>query len=65
MYAVLTSREGGKVSAEENKIMVRRMIEEVWNDHDPSAIDESVAPEYFNHAAVVEHWLGLIPEAVR
>ncbi len=39
------------MSAEENKDLVRRYIEEVWNDHDLAAIDELVSPEYFNHAA--------------
>ena len=37
--------------AEENKDLVRRYIEEVWNGHDLDAIDELVSPEYFNHAA--------------
>jgi hypothetical protein len=27
-------RKGAALSAEENKAVVRRMIEEVWNDHD-------------------------------
>jgi predicted SnoaL-like aldol condensation-catalyzing enzyme len=39
------------MSAEENKDLVRRYIEEVWNGHDLAAIDELVSPEYFNHAA--------------
>jgi len=47
------------VSAEENRIMVRWMIEEVWNAHDHGAIDDFVARDYFNHAAVAEHWRGI------
>jgi steroid delta-isomerase-like uncharacterized protein len=39
------------LSAEENKDLVRRYIEEVWNGHNLDAIDELVSPEYFNHAA--------------
>jgi steroid delta-isomerase-like uncharacterized protein len=39
------------MSAEENKDLVRRYIEEVWNGHNLDAIDELVSPEYFNHAA--------------
>jgi hypothetical protein len=38
------------VSAEENKAVVRRFIEEVWNEHNQSIIDEVVAPDYLNHA---------------
>jgi len=45
--------------AEENKIIVRRMIEEVWNAHDHGAIDDFVARDYFNHAAVSEHRRGI------
>jgi predicted ester cyclase len=39
------------MTAEDNKAMVRRYIEEVWNGHDLDAIDELVSPEYLNHAA--------------
>jgi steroid delta-isomerase-like uncharacterized protein len=39
------------MSAEENKDLVRRYIEEVWNGHNLAAIDELVSPEYLNHAA--------------
>jgi predicted SnoaL-like aldol condensation-catalyzing enzyme len=41
----------GGITAEENKAVVRRYIEEVWNRHDLGAIDELVSPEYINHAA--------------
>ncbi len=47
------------MSAEENKAVVRRYIEEGWNQHNPDAIDEIVAPDYFNHAAVPEHQRGI------
>ncbi len=39
------------MSAEENKAVVRRYIEEVWNAHNLDAIDELVSPYYLNHAA--------------
>jgi steroid delta-isomerase-like uncharacterized protein len=39
------------MSAEENKAVVLRYVEEVWNGHDLDAIDGLVSPEYFNHAA--------------
>ncbi len=47
------------MSAEENKDIVRRLIEEVWNAHDHGAIDSLVAQDYFNHAAVAEHRCGI------
>jgi predicted SnoaL-like aldol condensation-catalyzing enzyme len=39
------------MSAEENKDLERRYIDEVWNGHNLAAIDELVSPEYLNHAA--------------
>ena len=38
-------------TAEDNKALVRRYIEEVWNQHDLDAIDDLASPEYLNHAA--------------
>jgi steroid delta-isomerase-like uncharacterized protein len=38
--------------------VVRRFIEEVWNQHNPNAIDELMSPGYFNHAATAEHQHG-------
>jgi len=38
-------------TAEENKAVVRRYIEEVWNQHDLDAIDGLISPQYINHAA--------------
>jgi predicted SnoaL-like aldol condensation-catalyzing enzyme len=35
---------------EENKAVVRRYVEEVWNGHDLDAIDGLVSPKYFNRA---------------
>ena len=43
------------MSAEENKAVVRRMIEEVWNDHDFTNFYELVADDHFDHMAVPEH----------
>jgi steroid delta-isomerase-like uncharacterized protein len=39
------------MTAEENKVLVRRYIEECWNRHNLDATDELVSPEYINHAA--------------
>lgn len=44
------------ISAEENKAVVLRYIEEVWNGHDLDAIDGLVSPEYTNHAATIEEY---------
>jgi predicted ester cyclase len=43
------------VSAEGNKVVVLRYVEEVWNGHDLGAIDGLVSPDYFNHAASEGH----------
>ena len=48
------------MSAEENKAVVRRLIEEVWNGDDTdAALDEFVAQDVVNHAAVPEHRHGI------
>jgi predicted ester cyclase len=43
------------VSAEVNKAVVRRYIEECWNRHNIDAADELESPDYLNHAASVEY----------
>ena len=43
--------ETGERKAEENKAVVLRYIEEVWNRHNLDAIDGLVSPDYLNHAA--------------
>ena len=42
--------------AEENKALVYRYVEEVWNQHNLDAIDELVSPEYLNHAATTAEY---------
>ena len=37
--------------SEENKALIRRYFEEVWNKHNLDAIDEIYAPGYVNHDA--------------
>ena len=44
------------VTAEENKAVVRRYIEECWNRHNLDATDELVSSEYINHAASTEEY---------
>ena len=44
------------MSAEENKAVVRRYIEEVWNRHNIDAADELVSPDYLNHAPSAEEY---------
>ena len=34
------------VSTEDNKAVIRRFIEDGWNKHDPSVINELVAPDW-------------------
>ena len=43
-------------TAEENKVVVLRYVEEVWNRHDLNAIDGLVSPEYVNHAATTDEY---------
>jgi steroid delta-isomerase-like uncharacterized protein len=50
------------LSAEENEAVVRRMIEEVWNDHDFTNFEEVVAENHFDHMAVPEHQRGVAGE---
>jgi SnoaL-like polyketide cyclase len=54
--------KGAALSAEENKAVVRRMIEEVWNDHDFTNFEEVVAENHFDHMAVPEHQRGVVGE---
>ncbi len=44
------------MTTEENRDLVRRYIEEVWNAHDLEAIDGLVSPGYINHAASTEEY---------
>jgi steroid delta-isomerase-like uncharacterized protein len=39
--------------------VVRRYIEECWNDHELANIDELVSPDYLNHAASPEQQHGI------
>ena len=47
----MTWKEEAATSAEENKAVVLRYIEEAWNRHDLDATDELVSSDYLNHAA--------------
>ncbi len=47
------------MSAEENKTVIRRLIEEVYNEDNQDVLDELVAPDVFNHSAVPEHQRGI------
>jgi steroid delta-isomerase-like uncharacterized protein len=37
--------------SEANKALMRRQLEEVFNKHNPGAVDEFFAPDYVNHNA--------------
>ena len=43
------------MSAEDNKAVIRRLIAEVYNEANLDVVDELVAPDVFDHAAVAEH----------
>ncbi len=45
--------------SEENKAVVRRYIEKVWNWHNIDAADELVSPDYLNHVASAEYRCGI------
>jgi steroid delta-isomerase-like uncharacterized protein len=55
---VLERGEGVSL-AENNKAVVRRLMEEVYNEDDLDAVDELVAPDVFDHPAVAEHQHGI------
>jgi predicted ester cyclase len=46
------------VSAEVNKAVARRYIEEFWNRHNIDPVDEIVSTDYLNHAASAEYQRG-------
>jgi len=47
------------MSAKDNKGVIRRLIEEVCNKGNLEIVDELMAPDVFDHAAVPEHQHGL------
>jgi steroid delta-isomerase-like uncharacterized protein len=47
------------VSAEDNKAIIRRLIEEVYNEGNLDVVNELVAPDVFDHGAVAEHQHGI------
>lgn len=47
------------MSAEENKVVIRRLFEEVYNGHDFDLLAELVAEDVVNHSAVAEHRRGI------
>ena len=59
VYVRERARERRSVSLVENKAVVRRLIEEVYNEGILEVVDELVAPDVFNHPAVPEHQHGI------
>ena len=45
--------------SKENKVVIRRVTEEVWNEHNPDAADEFVAPDVVTSPMVREHQHGI------
>jgi steroid delta-isomerase-like uncharacterized protein len=50
---------GRSMSAEENKALIRRLVDEVYNDNDLDVLDKLVAQDIINHSAVPEHQHGI------
>jgi len=44
---------------EENKALILRLVEEVYNDNDLDVLDELLAQDFVNHSAVSEHRHGI------
>jgi steroid delta-isomerase-like uncharacterized protein len=51
--------KGGNSMSEENKALIRRLYEEVWNQHNPEAADEFVALDVFTRDMVPEPQHGI------
>ena len=47
------------MSAENNKEVIRRLIKDVYNDNYLDVVDELIAPDIFDHAAVPEYRHGI------
>ncbi len=47
------------MSAEDNKAVIRRLVEEVYNENNLDVVDELVAADIFNRPAVREHQHGI------
>ncbi len=47
------------MSAEENKAVILRLVDEVYNDNNLDILDELVAQDIINHSAVPEHQHGI------
>ena len=47
------------MSAEENKAVIRRLVEEVYNGNNLDLLDELVAQDMVNHSAAPEHQHGI------
>ena len=47
------------MSAEENKAVIRRLFDEVYNAQNLEVLDELVADDVINHSATAEHKHGI------
>ena len=45
--------------SEDNKAVIRRLVEEVYNEGNLDVVDELMASDIFNHTAVPEHQHGI------
>jgi hypothetical protein len=58
MLARATVR-GSLVAVEENKAVIRRLFDEVYNDQNLDVLNELVADDVVNHSATEEHKHGI------
>src|SRR5262249_32289956 len=49
LYRTLKEHTGGSMPAEQQKALVRRFIDEVWNKGDLAVIDQVCAPDFVLH----------------
>ena len=47
------------MSAEENKAVILRLVEEVYNANDLDVLNELLAQDFVNHSAAPEHQHGI------
>jgi steroid delta-isomerase-like uncharacterized protein len=48
------------MSVEQNKVLARRIVEEMWNTRNLQVIDEVYDPQAFNHTTVKQFVMGML-----
>ena len=47
------------MSVEQNRAIIRRLVEEVYNNNNLDVLDELLAQDFIDHSAVPEHQHGI------